>query len=77
MTEAREHYAYMDDLDPVGLHAKKEEILAKAPRGDFNLLSDDLLTELWAIYRALRRKAKTPTTRAASRKVPRTVEDLA
>ncbi len=76
--EARTEFAHLDDLDATSLHMEREAILALAPKGDFNLLGDDDLTRLWAVMRALRRKAATPTTRRSRAPAgPKKIEDLA
>lgn len=87
MPDIRDVFAEVETLDLQQLHAKREEILTSAPEGDVQKLSDDSLSELCAINRALRRKVAANAgerKRAAAapkapraKKAPTDLEDLA
>lgn len=79
--EVRDIYAETDKLELHQLHARKVEIL-ETVGGNHRDLSDDLLAELVAITRALRKKAATPGRSGTPRKPktpkqPASLEDLA
>lgn len=82
MPDIRDVYAEVEALDVPELHSRREAILASAPDRDYNRLSDEALSEMLAINRALRRKiaANAGARRSATprTKAPKpTLEDLA
>lgn len=78
MTEVRDHFPDLDNLDVVQLHTRRDEILARA-MGNYDSLDDDSLAELLQVTRCLRRKAASsggaPKTRKP--KTTATLDDLA
>lgn len=56
MPEIRDVFKETELLDLPALHRRRDELTSSAPGGDYSLLSDDVLSELLAINRALRKK---------------------
>jgi hypothetical protein len=83
MPDIRDVYAETEALDLPALHTRREELIASAPEGDLQKLSDEALSEMLAINRALRKKVAANTggsRRAAApraKKGPANLEDLA
>lgn len=79
MPDIRDVYAEVDDLDLPQLHARREALMPSDK--NFESLSDEALSELCAVNRALRRKtaANAGTRKAAvtRKKAPTDLEDLA
>ena len=80
MPDIKNVYADADAMELPDLHARREALLASAPMGDTQLLSDDALSELLAVNRALRRKVATSgasrRTAAPKKKTKATLDDL-
>lgn len=84
MPDIRDVYAETELLDLPALHTRREELIASAPDGDLQRLSDEALSEMLAISRALRKKVaanaggtrKSPASPRA-KKGPTDLEDLA
>ena len=63
MTEIRDYFPRLDELDVVALHARRDELLTLPTNyqdsavGDYTKLLDEPLAELLAVSRALRKKA--------------------
>lgn len=81
MPEVNNVYADAREMDIPQLHGRREEILSSAPEGDYSKLSDDHLSELLAINRALRTKISHSNSgkKSAARapKQPSLLDDLA
>lgn len=84
MPDIRDVYAETELLDLPALHTRREELIASAPEGDLQKLSDEALSEMLAISRALRKKVAANaggTRKSAStpraKKGPTDLEDLA
>lgn len=83
MPEIRDVYTETEALDLPALHKRRDEITSSAPGGDFSQLSDDLLSELLAVNRALRKKvaanagtAKRAAAAPRAKKAPATLDDI-
>lgn len=83
MTEIREAFPEIDDMDVQQLQLLQSQLLRDA-NGDWKSLGDEELTKLWKITRALRRRAghtarkKTNGTGGGrKKKAPTTLDDLA
>lgn len=82
MPEINNVYAEAREMEIPQLHGRREEILQSAPEGDYSKLSDEALSELLAINRALRSKiahSSSGSKKGAARapKQPSLLEDLA
>lgn len=65
-------FTLVDSLDPPALHSRRESILSRLDDGtgirDYRKLSDEDLSELFAINRSLRRKQSGPPRKTPSEK---------
>lgn len=83
MPEVRDVFTEAETMDLPDLHRRREEITTSAPDGDFSRLSDEALSELLAINRALRKKvaanagtAKRAAAAPRKTKSPASVDDI-
>lgn len=81
MPEVREYFPEIDAMDVVALHARRQALLDPV-KGNYKDLADDVLAEVFAVTRALRKKAAAPGTgggrkKASGPKQKPTLESLA
>ena len=79
MTEVRDLFPDIEAKDTPWLHTRMEELRSSAPSGNFRELSDEALSELLVITRALRKRAASPgrTSKPKGPKVETPLRDLA
>ena len=70
MTEVRDLFPQIEKLDTPALHTRMEELRSSAPGGNFRELSDEALSELLCITRALRKRAASPGSSGPRAKRP-------
>ena len=61
-------FQHLDGMSQTQLFERRSNLIGAAPNGDYKQLSDDVLQELVAIHRVLRRKSSSGTKPAVSRK---------
>lgn len=73
MTDLRDGYKHLDSMSQVQLLERRTALIGSAPNGDYHQLSDEVLQELVAIHRVMRRHSgggKPKTTRTVYTDVP-------
>lgn len=76
MPEIRDYYAYVKTLDVPALDARRNELMASSPTGQYRDLPDEALAELLAISRERRKRAAVSPKRANGRKPKADKESL-
>lgn len=68
MTNVMDAYQFLEGLSQTQLFERRSALIGSAPNGDYKQLSDEVLQELVAIHRVLRRKSSPATKPSTSRK---------
>lgn len=68
MTNVMDQFGHLDSMTATQLFERRTALIGSAPDGDYKQLSDDVLQELVAIHRVLRRKSAPGTKPSVSRK---------
>ena len=69
MTDVMDNFKHLNDMSQLQLFERRSSLVGSAPNGDYRQLADEVLQELVAIHRILRkhtrpkvaRKPETPT----------------
>ena len=61
-------FQHLDGMSQTQLFERRSNLIGTAPNGDYKQLSDEVLQELVALHRVLRRKSSSATKPAVSRK---------
>lgn len=67
MTNVMDAYQFLEGMSQTQLFERRSALIGSAPNGDYKQLSDEVLQELVAIHRVLRRKS-SPVKPSTSRK---------
>jgi len=76
MTNVMDDFRHLEGLSQTQLFERRSALIGSAPSGDYKQLSDEVLQELVAIHRVLRRKTSSGTKPAVSRKGANLVPSL-
>lgn len=68
MTNVMDAFQHLDSMSQTQLFERRTALIGSAPDGDYKQLSDEVLQELVAIHRVLRRKSSPATKPSVSRK---------
>ena len=67
MTNVMDAFQHLEGMSQTQLFERRSSLISVAPSGDYKQLTDEVLQELVAIHRVLRRKSST-TKPSVSRK---------
>ena len=67
MTNVMDSFQHLEGMSQTQLFERRSSLISVAPSGDYKQLTDEVLQELVAIHRVLRRKSST-TKPSVSRK---------
>jgi hypothetical protein len=73
MTNVMDAFQHLEALSQTQLFERRSALIGSAPNGDYKFLSDEVLQELVAIHRTLRRKSsanKPSVSRKGANMVP-------
>lgn len=72
MTDVMDNYDHLNSMSQLQLFERRSALVGSAPNGDYRQLSDEVLQELVAIHRILRKHsgAKQTTTRVVLSDTP-------
>jgi hypothetical protein len=70
MSNVMDEFTHLNDCTAVQLFERRSNLIGQAPDGNFKLLSDDVLRELVAIARILRKKVSPAATRTPAARKP-------
>jgi hypothetical protein len=68
MSNVMDDFQHLDKMNHTQLFERRTTLIGTAPNGDYKQLSDEVLQELVAIHRVLRRKTSPAGKPAAQRK---------
>lgn len=68
MTNVMNEFPHLDNMSATQLFERRSQLIGSAPNGDYKQLPDEVLMELVAIHRVLRRKSSPATKPSVSRK---------
>ena len=61
MPDVMDAFKHLDAMSQLQLFERRSTLVGSAPNGDYRQLSDEVLQELVAIHRILRRSSSKPT----------------
>lgn len=70
MTDVMDAFKHLDSLTQIQLFERRSALVGSAPGGDYRQLPDEVLQELVAIHRILRRTSSKPASRSIRNEVP-------
>lgn len=76
MTDVMDAFKHLDAMSQIQLFERRSALVGAAPNGDYRQLPDEVLQELVAIHRILRRHSSPNKTRASIRNEVPTPDQL-
>jgi len=67
VTDVMDAFKHLDSLSQIQLFERRSALVGSAPNGDYRQLSDEVLQELVAIHRILRRHSSPKTANRSIR----------
>jgi hypothetical protein len=76
MSNVMDEFQHLDGMSQTQLFERRSSLIGSAPNGDYKQLTDEVLQELVAIHRVLRRKSAPSTKPSVTRKGANLVPSL-